>query len=123
MKFTRRWEEEDKSTSGELRTKELIKNTRSGLESFLEFTVESGEEFDNGWLPTLDTSLKVGERNQILYRFFEKETSSSRTVQKRSAMEENSKHQVLANDLVRRLCNSMEQLGEEERRRIIDGYS
>ena len=111
------------SVSGELRTKELIKNTLSGLESFLEFTVESGEEFDNGWLPTLDTSLKVGERNQILYRFFEKETSSSRTVQKRSAMEENSKHQVLANDLVRRLCNSMEQLGEEERRRIIDGYS
>ena len=93
-----------------------------GVESYLEFTVESGEEFSDGWLPTLDTSLKVGEQNQILFRFFEKETSSTKTVQKRSAMEENSKQQVLANDLVRRLCNSMEQLGEEERRRIIDNY-
>ena len=123
LKFTKRWEQEDRSITGEQRTKEIIKNTLMGVEQYLEFTVESGEEFVDGWLPTLDTSLKVGEQNQILFRFFEKETSSTKTVQKRSAMEENSKQQVLANDLVRRLCNSMEQLGEEERRRIIDGYS
>ena len=48
----------------------------------------------------------------IEYRFYEKETFSTKTVQTRTAMDENSKHQVLANDQVRRLCNSMEGLGE-----------
>ena len=56
-----------------------------------------------------------------MFKFYEKETSSSKTVQKRSAMEENSKQKILANDLIRRLSNSMEQLGKDERLRKVDG--
>ena len=88
-----------------------------GVESYLSFTVESGEHF-----PTLDTSLKVGSDNKIKYRFYEKETCSQKTVQRRTAMEENVKLKIVSNDLVRRLCNSMEELGSEELKRIIDGY-
>ena len=66
-----------------------------------------------GWLPTLDTSLKVGSDNKIKYRFYEKETCSQKTVQRRTAMEENVKLKIVSNDLVRRLCNSMEELGSE----------
>ena len=93
------------------------------VETFLEFTVESGEEFGDGWLPTLETALRMGDGNTIEYRFYEKETCSTKTVQIRTAMDENSKHQVLANNLVRRLCNSMEGVGEEEIVRVVDSYS
>ena len=80
-----------------------------GVETFLDFTVESGEDFEGGWLPTLDVNLKVGSDNVIMYKFFAKEICSSITVQKRAVMEENKKIKILANDLMRRLNNSMEQ--------------
>ena len=55
----------------------------------------------------------MGEGNQILYKFYKKEMSSRRTVQAKSAMEMNTKLQILGNDLVRRLLNTSEELGEE----------
>ena len=85
--------------------------------------MESEEDFEGGWLPTLDTSLKVGEDNTILFKFYEKETTSNRTIQKRTAMEQNSKIQIVSNDLVRRLCNTMEELGEQETLKVVDGYA
>ena len=77
-----------------------------GIMSYLKFTVESGEEFKGGWLPTLDTNLRVGDDNIIQFKFYEKETSTKKTVQRSSAMEENSKIKILSNDLVRRLANT-----------------
>ena len=78
IKYTKEWEEEDvaKCVSPEERTKRVLQGTMQGVEEYLEFTVESGEEFTDGWLPTLDLSLKVGEDNKIQYRFFEKDTCS-----------------------------------------------
>ena len=105
LKYTKKWELEDRmrGTTAEGRTKNVLKGTMNGIENYLEFTVESGEEFDGGWLPTLDTCLKVREDNIVEHKFYEKETSSSKTVQKRTAFEENSKIQVVSYDLVRRL--------------------
>ena len=39
----------------------------NGVEDFLDFTVESGEQFNDGWLPTLDTALRVGAKNYQLF--------------------------------------------------------
>ena len=44
--------------------------------------------------------------NVISYRYYEKPTTTNTMVQKRSALEENSKAQILSNDLVRRLGNT-----------------
>ena len=125
LKYSKRWEQEDmvKNVTPERRTKELLARTMEGVEDFLEFTMESGEDFPGGWLPTLDTSLKVGDDNRILFKFYEKETTSIKTIQKRTAMEQNSKIQIVANDLVRRMCNTMEELGEEETLSVIDNYA
>ena len=38
-------------------------------------------------------------------------------------MEENGKIQILSNDLVRRLCNTMESLGAREQHLVVDGYA
>ena len=52
-----------------------------GVEDFLKFTMETGEDFEGGWFPKPDTSLTVGEGNQILYKFFKNEMSSKKTIQ------------------------------------------
>lgn len=44
------------------------------------------------------------------------------TVQMGSAMEENTKMKILSNDLIRRFLNSSEELGNDEKCRIVDGY-
>ena len=46
--------------------------------------------------------------------FFEKETKKDDIVQKKSAMEENTNIFNLSNDLIRRLSNTIESLGEGE---------
>ena len=65
----------------------------------------------------------MGGDNKIQFRFFEKETASQKTVQKRTAMVQNSKVQVVSNDLVRRLCNTMEELGSQETNRMVDSLA
>ena len=81
----------------------------------MEFTVESAMDFKDGWLPTLDTSLKVNKDNTIHYRFFEKTTTSSMTLQMNTSIEENTKMMIVAQDNIRRLLNSKESLGARER--------
>ena len=124
LKYTKRWEEEDmlSGVSAEKSTKELLGSTMQEVETYLKFTVESGEEFKDGWLPTLDLNLKVGEDNKLMYKFYEKDTCSSTTVMKRTAFCENAKIQIVSNDLVRRLSYTMEQMGEEERNKVVDQY-
>ena len=107
--YTKEWAQEDDLTA-EGRTRDILGKTMEGIEDYLSFTVESGEQF-GGWLPTLDTSMKVTEENRLVSKFFEKDTTKDNTVQKDSAMEENSKIKILSNDLIRRLTNTMECLG------------
>ena len=118
--YTKEWAQEDDLTA-EGRTRDILGKTMEGIEDYLSFTVESGEQF-GGWLPTLDTSMKVTEDNRIVSKFFEKDTTKDNTVQKDSAMEENSKIKILSNDLIRRLTNTMECLGHAERDLVVDGY-
>ena len=57
-----------------------------------------------------------------MYRHYEKETTTNQTIQKSSAMGENMKVQIAAQDLVRRLSNIMEALRSKERVRVVDEY-
>ena len=123
LKYCIRWEQEDQELSDIEITKRVILRTLNGVEGYLSFTIETEEDYPEGWLPTLDTKLKVDGSNQILYDFFEKPTSSNMTVQRRTAMGEDSKIQVLSNDLVRRLLNSSEKLGQGAKVQIVDDYS
>ena len=92
------------------------------MEDYLAFTTETCEDFTDGWLPTLDCSLKVDDDNTILYKFYEKETSSDYTVRKTTAMNEDNKVKVVSNDLIRRLLNTCEKMGKEEKTAVVEGY-
>ena len=41
------------------------------LEEFLNFTMETVEDFSSGWLATLDTDLQVTDKNKVTYKFYE----------------------------------------------------
>ena len=77
-------------------------------------------DFRGGWLPTLDTSLKVTKNNKVTFKFYEKPVGAMRTIHRRTAMAENPKIQILANDIVRRFLNCSEDTPTGELRMIVD---
>ena len=44
-------------------------------EDFLEFTTKTQEDYQGGWLPTLDSAIRVSEDNKVLFKFWEKPTN------------------------------------------------
>ena len=102
------------------RTKRVIEKSMNEVESFLKFTTESSEDFEDGWLATLDTSLKVDQYNQVLFRYWEKPTNTNRVVQKRTAMGENLKVQILTAEVIRRLANTADGVDKEDYAEIVD---
>jgi hypothetical protein len=72
-------------------SKRVVHGTMQNIVHFLVFTIETGEDFEDGWLPTLDTSLKVDAKNIIHYRFYEKPTASKVCLQESTALGQNCK--------------------------------
>ena len=123
--YSVKWECEDVEagvTSTE-RTKRVLLQSMNMVEDYLSFTAETGEEFEGGWLPTLDMNLIVTSRNEILFKQYEKEVSSKQTIQRSSAMNENVKNQILSQDMIRRLMNTCENVGAETREQVVDQYA
>ena len=117
-----RWEMEDRQLSDTLITERVVHGTMMGIEEYLEFTMETGEEFEGGWLPTLDINLKVDQNNQILYKFFEKPTASKVALLENTALGENMKIQSLVNDCIRRMGNTSEKVELGIRLDVVDKY-
>ena len=123
LEFSEEWEREDMSLSPTERTKRVMAGTMEGIEDFLEFTMETGEDFVDVWLPTLDTSMRVREDNMVEYRFFEKPMSSNMVLHKDTAMAENPKIRCLSNDLKRRMLTTSELVDNKVRNEIVDRYA
>ena len=60
------WEKEDQSLSNMEITRRVLLGTLEGVEDYLRFTMETGEDYRDQWLPTLDMSLYVSEDNKVL---------------------------------------------------------
>ena len=56
LTYCKRWEQEDSTIGGEQRTREILGATMNVIEDYLDFTVESGEQFPGvgslPWTPT-----------------------------------------------------------------------
>ena len=94
-----------------------------GLTSCLTFTEETGDEFADGWLPTLDMKLKITSENEIQYAFFEKPTCSKICLQSNTALNQNCMIQSLTNEVIRRLKNISESVPWSERIKVLDEFS
>ena len=117
------WESEDVCLSDIERTKRVIQGAMQGLTDCLTFTVETEEDFPDGWLPTLDMKLRVDEANQIEYNFFEKPTGSDKCLQASTALNHNCLIRSLNNEVMRRMANMSSHIPMEERVKALDRFS
>ena len=123
--WTEEWETEDKNSdkSDLARACELLRVSMNMLYRFLNFTIESVEDFVDSRLPTLDFKIWVDDQNIIHYTFFEKPTSSNQMIQQESALPENIKMATLNSEVVRRMQNVSELLPVEERVEVLDNLA
>ena len=123
IKYCKRWEMEDAELSGLEVTKRILEGTMGGLEEYLTFTMETEEDFQNKWLASLDTELKISDKNIIMYRFYEKPTNPNTVLHLRTAMAEDSKIRSLTNEVIRRLLTTGEMIPDSERCQILDRFA
>ena len=71
----------------------------------------------------MDTCLRIENNNTVSYNYWENDTCSKMTVQQKSAMNENTKIQIVSQDMVRRLMNTKEELGASNRGAVVDMYA
>ena len=122
--FTKKWERADleEGVSGTEITRRIVEGSMNEVFQFLRFTTEVGEG-EEGWLPTLDLKIRTEENNLVSFTYYEKPTVTNVMVQLRSAMEENSRIQILSNDMRRRISNTDPRQGKEEHVRIVDMFA
>ena len=89
----------------------------------LKFTMEIEDDFVNKRLPTLDFDLYVEDQKVIRHGFYEKPINTPFVTMERSALAEQSKISILANDLVRRMSNIGEENREKESIEVVDNYT
>ena len=121
--YRREWEKEDELLSPTERTRRVIHGSMVGVTRCLKFTAETHEDFDDGWLPTLDFKLRINAANIIEYSFFEKPTASNRCLQEDTALNQNSLIMALSNEVGRRLDNCSPTVPIQERVAILDTFS
>ena len=122
LQFSQGWVEEDNMLTPTEVIKRVLAGSIENVEEFLAFTFETCEDFQ-GWLPALDTGLRVEEDNTVRYNYYEKDTCTKMTIQSKSAMNENTKMQILSQDVVRRLFNIREELGAANSRALVEKYA
>ena len=124
LEYSTNWMEEDKlkGLTPLQKTTEIISGMMNSICEFLTLTMETGEDFGDGRLPTLDLNIWIGQDNKILFTFFEKPMASTQTIQKMSAMPENGRMATLNQELVRRMLNTSEDLEMHERIVVTDKY-
>jgi hypothetical protein len=124
LEYCGQWREEDrrKGLTPLQKTTEVLSRMMNSICGYLTLNMETGDDFEDGRLPTLVLSIWIGADNRILYIFFEKPMASTQTIQKRSAMPENGRMATLNQELVRRMLNTSEDLNMKERLGVIDNY-
>ena len=82
LKYFSEWRAEERMAgmTGLQKTVEVLKGMMNSIWDFLVLTMESGDDFRNGRLPTLDLNIWVGENNATLYIFYEKPMASSMVI-------------------------------------------
>ena len=96
---------------------------QNSINEDLEFTQEVPEDFKDNRVPTLDTTWWQMEDMTINFSYFEKAMRTPYVIMKRSAISDNSRYNILSNELVRRLSNmNKEGTTQEEKIEVVENY-
>ena len=120
--FTKAWEQEDMNSgkSAARRSAEILVGMMNDVFPFLNFTIELGEDFLDGKLPSLDTTVWVEDGWKVLFEFFEKTMATNLMVEAKSALSNEVKMATLSEEITRRLRNSSLELDSSRRLEILE---
>jgi hypothetical protein len=120
--YTKNWEQEDRTSgiSSSRRTANILVGMMNDIFPFLNFTIELGEDFVDGKLPSLDTKIWVQDGWKILFEFFEKTMASNLMVEAGSALSKDVKMATLSEEITRRLRNTSLDLDHSCRLEIME---
>ena len=126
MRFTWREDWERLDIEENLPTERWMGNicveAMNAVNSDLNFTVESVHDFVNRRLATLDFEIEVLD-NQIVYSYFQKAMKTPLVIGEASAMSDHQKFSILSNEVIRRMSNVSNRIGEEERVKLVDEFN
>ena len=88
----------------------------------LKFTIESHEDFENGRLATLDAELYM-KNGRVHHSYYEKPMKTPLLLMQKSAMGEQQKHDILSNELIRRLSKLSDGTSQQEQIKIVDSFT
>ena len=116
------WETEDRMSgvSAARRSANILVGMMNDIFPFLSFTIELGEDFPDGKLPSLDTKVWVMDGWRILYEFFEKTMATNLMVEAGSALSKEVKLATLAEEISRRLRTTSLELEQSCRLEILE---
>ena len=105
--YKQEWAEEDKANgmNPQVRTTTELTKAMNGLVWFLRLTGEDHTMFEDGKLPTLDTSIWVNAKQEVKYEFYEKPTVPNRVLQRDTALSDTTITSSLTQEVVRRMLN------------------
>ena len=119
---TMEWELEDKQAgkSPSRMSAEVMISMMNDVFPFLKFTIELGEDFPDGKLPSLDTKVWILNAWTILFEFFEKTMASNLIVEAGSALSQEVKLATLSEEVTRRLRNTSLEVNHSTRMEILE---
>jgi hypothetical protein len=124
FKFRKKLEAEDEemNESDEKRMSKICLDAMNSVNKDLQFTVETSEDFYDGWLARLDFKMKVVD-GKILHTYYEKPMRNPMVLMERSAMSEHQIYSIMSNEIIRRLSNVSHGMSKEEKVQIVDKYA
>ena len=122
LAYTKTWEREDRMSglSASRRTANVLVGMMNSVFPFLNFTVELGEDFADGKLPSLDIAIWVVADRLIMYEHFEKTMATNLLVEAKSALSMEVKQATLSEEVARRLRNTSLRLDPARRMEILE---
>jgi hypothetical protein len=120
--YKKTWELEDKKSgvSASRRSANILVGMMNDIFLFLSFTIELGEDFPDGKMPSLDTKVWVVDGWRILYKFFEKMMATNLMVEAGSVLSKEVKMATLAEEISRRLRTTSLELEHSCRLKILE---
>ena len=90
------------------RMTELVREVFNSAVKDFKFTTELETDYEDGYIPTLDSKIRVMDDGSISYCYFEKPVTSKLVIMADAALSDNIKASSLAQEVIRRLSNTQE---------------
>ena len=98
-------------------------STSKGLNRVdMKFTVETADDFETGFLPTLDMQIRMLSNGEIIYKFYEKPMANQLCILESAAMAQEAKASILVQEVCRRLLNTSELIDQSTRDSILTEF-